>query len=449
MLENLTSRFSRILGGLGKKRMLTERNVADTLKDVRMALLDADVSLGVAREFVASLQEKAVGTSLASGTTPSQGLAQILRESLTELLGGANDALNLRAAPPVVVLLAGVQGAGKTTTAAKLANLLKTRDGTQVSLVSTDVYRPAALEQLEILSREVGVTCHPAASNEKPVDIASRALHQARIGGDQVLIVDSAGRSQVDDDMMREIESLHAAITPTETIFVLDAMAGQDAARTAAAFHKSLALTGTIITKADGDARGGAMITVRALTKCPIKFIGVGEKIDALEPFHPERMVSRILGQGDVATLMEEAARKVDKKSATRVANRIAGGKRFDLQDFRDSMVNMRSMGGVEALGELLPAPKELLERSQNRIDEGAMKRKIAVIDSMTPHERQYPQVISGSRKNRIARGAGVEVRDVAMVLREFKQMQKVSQRFSRKGFQKKLRMAAETQRRA
>ena len=448
MLDNLTSRFSRILGGLGKKRMLTERNVADTLKDVRMALIDADVALGVTREFVADLQNKAIGTSLASGTTPSEGLAQILRESLLDLLGGANDALNLRAAPPVVVLLAGVQGAGKTTTAAKLAYLLKTRDSRQVSLVSTDVHRPAALEQIEILSREVGVVCHPASSDEKPVAIAERAIRRARVDGDQVIIVDTAGRSQVDDAMMAEIESLHAAINPTETLFVLDAMAGQDAARTAAAFHKALALTGTIITKADGDARGGAMLTVRALTRCPIKFIGVGEKIDALEPFHPDRMVSRILGQGDVATLMEEAARKVDQKSATRVANRIAGGKRFDLQDFRDSMVNMKSMGGVEALGELLPAPKELLERSQHKIDHDAMKRNIAVIDSMTPHERQFPQVISGSRKNRIARGAGVEVRDVAVVLREFKQMQKASQRFSRKGFQKKLKMAADMQRR-
>ncbi|MCY4042074.1 MAG: signal recognition particle protein [Gammaproteobacteria bacterium] len=449
MLENLTSRFSRIVGALGRKRTLTERNVADTLKDVRMALLDADVSLGVVRQFVAEVQQKAVGTSLGSGMTPGQGLAQVLRESLIELLGGANDALNLRAAPPVVVLLVGVQGAGKTTTAAKLAHLLKTRDGQQVSLVSTDVYRPAALEQLAILSREVGVVCHAAASSEQPVDIAKRAVHEARVSGDQVLIVDSAGRSQLDDEMMCEIESVHAAISPTETLFVLDAMAGQDAARTAAAFHKTLALTGTIITKADGDARGGAMITVRALTNCPIKFIGVGEKIDALEPFHPERMVSRILGQGDVATLMEEAARKVDQKSATRVANRIVGGKRFDLQDFRDSMANMRKMGGVEALGELLPAPKELLERSQHRVDQQAMKRNIAVIDSMTPHERQFPQVISGSRKNRIARGAGVDVRDVAIVLREFKQMQKASQKFSRKGFQKKLRMAAELQRRA
>ena len=449
MLENLTSRFSRIVGGLGKKRMLTERNVSDTLKDVRMALLDADVSLGVARRFVAELQDKAVGTSLASGTTPSQGLAQILRESLIELLGGANDALDLNAAPPVVVLLAGVQGAGKTTTAAKLAHLLKSRDGKQVSLVSTDVYRPAALEQLEILSREVGVACHAAASDEKPVDIARRALHQARVDGDQVLIVDSAGRSQLDDEMMREIESVHAAITPTETLFVLDAMAGQDAARTAEAFNAALPLTGTIITKADGDARGGAMITVRALTKCPIKFIGVGEKIDSLEAFHPDRMVSRILGQGDVATLMEEAARKVDQKSATRVAGRIASGKRFDLKDFRDSMVNMRSMGGVEALGEFLPVPKEMLERSQHRVDHGAMKRNIAVIDSMTPHERQFPQVISGSRKSRIAKGAGVEVREVALVLREFKQMQKASQKISRKGFQKKMRMAAEMQGRA
>ncbi len=446
MLENLTSRFHRILGGLGRKRMLTERNVSETLKDVRMALLDADVALGVVREFVAELQLKAVGTSLASGTTPSEGLVQILRESLIELLGGANDSLNLRAAPPVVVLLAGVQGAGKTTTAAKLAHLLKSRDGKQVSLVSTDIYRPAALEQLEILSREVGVTCHPASTQEAPVDIAKRALGQARLAADQVLIVDSAGRSQLDEEMMREIEALHAAISPTETLFVMDAMAGQDAARTAAAFHKTLELTGTVITKADGDARGGAMLTVRALTKRPIKFIGVGEKIDALEAFHPDRMVSRILGEGDLATLMEEAARKVDQKSANRVAQRIVGGKRFSLQDFKDSLVNMKSMGGLEGLGDFLPVPKEMLERGQQRMDDSALKRNIAVIDSMTPHERQYPDVIGSSRKSRIARGAGVEAREVAQVLREFRQMQKMSQRVARKGFQKKMQRAMQMQ---
>ncbi len=446
MLENLTSRFNRILGGIGRKRVLTERNVSETLKEVRTALLDADVALGVVREFVADLQQKAVGTSLASGTTPSEGMIQLLRESLIELLGGANDSINLRAAPPVVVLLAGVQGAGKTTTAAKLAFLLKSRDDKQVSMVSTDVYRPAALEQIEILSREVGVKCRPASTGEAPVDIARRALGQARVDGDQVLIVDSAGRSQLDDDMMREIQEVHAAVSPTETLFVVDAMAGQDAARTAAAFHKALELTGTIVTKADGDARGGAMLTVRALTGRPIKFIGVGEKMDALEPFHPDRMVSRILGQGDIATLMEEASRKVDQISATRVAQKIVGGKRFSLQDFKDSLVNMKSMGGMQGLGEFLPVPKELLERNQHRMDDSAVKRNIAVIDSMTPHERQFPDVISASRKNRIARGAGVDIRDVAQVLREYRQMQKMSQRVGRKGFQKKIQRAMQMQ---
>lgn len=446
MLETLTSRFNRILGGIGHKRVLTERNVADTLKEVRTALLEADVALGVVRQFVADLQQKAVGTSLATGTTPSEGLVQILRESLIELLGGANDSINLRASPPVVVLLAGVQGAGKTTTAAKLAMLLKTRDNKQVSLVSTDIYRPAALEQIEILSREVGVKCRPAACEEAPVAIAKRALEQARVDGDQVLVVDTAGRSQLDDDMMREIQEVHAALSPTETLFVVDAMAGQDAARTAAAFHKALGLTGSIVTKADGDARGGAMLTIRALTGQPIKFIGVGEKMDALEPFHPDRMVSRILGEGDIATLMEEASRKVDQKSANRVAQKIVTGKRFGLQDFKDSLVNMRSMGGMQGLGDFLPVPKEMLERSQHRMDESALKRNIAVIDSMTPHERQFPDVISSSRKNRIARGAGVEARDVAQVLREFRQMQKMSQRVARKGFQKKLRRAMQMQ---
>lgn len=446
MFENLTSRLGRILGGLGQKRMLTERNVSQALKDVRTALLDADVALGVVRTFIADLEHRAIGTGLASGSTPSEGLVQILRESLIELLGGANDSLNLRAAPPVVVLLAGVQGAGKTTTAAKLAHFLKSRDGKQVSLVSTDVYRPAALEQLEILSREVGVKCHPAGASEVPVGIAKRALQQARLDADQVLIIDSAGRSQLDEDMMREIEAVHAAVSPTETLFVLDAMAGQDAARTAAAFHKALQLTGTIITKADGDARGGAMLTVRALTNCPIKFIGVGEKIDALEAFHPERMVSRILGQGDLATLMEEAARKVDQKSTKRVADRLVGGKRFGLQDYKDSLVSVKSMGGMEGMGEFLPVPKELLERGQQRMDDSVLKRNIAVIDSMTAHERQFPDVIGSSRKSRIARGAGVDVRDVAQVLREFRQMQKMSQRVMRKGFQKKMQRAVQMQ---
>lgn len=446
MFETLTSRFSRILGGVARKPVLTERNVADTLKEVRAALLEADVALGVVREFVADLQQKAVGTSLASGTTPSEGLVQILRESLIELLGGANDAINLRASPPVVVLLAGVQGAGKTTTAAKLAMRLKTQDEKQVSLVSTDIYRPAALEQIEILSRDVGVKCRPATSEEAPVAIARRALEHARVDGDHVLLVDTAGRSQLDDDMMREIQEVHAAVSPAETLFVVDAMAGQDAARTAAAFHKALALTGTIVTKADGDARGGAMLTIRALTGQPIKFIGVGEKMDALQPFHPDRMVSRILGEGDIATLMEAASRKVDQKSATRVAQKLVTGKRFGLQDFKDSLVNMRSMGGMQGLGDFLPVPKEMLERSQHRMDESVLKRNIAVIDSMTPHERQFPDVISGSRKNRIAKGAGVDARDVAQVLREFRQMQKMSQRVARKGFQKKVRRAMQMQ---
>ena len=446
VFENLTSRFSRILGGAARKPVLTERNVADTLKEVRAALLEADVALGVVREFVADLQQKAVGTSLASGTTPSEGLVQILRESLIELLGGANDAINLRASPPVVVLLAGVQGAGKTTTAAKLAMRLKTQDEKQVSLVSTDIYRPAALEQIEILSRDVGVKCRPATSEEAPVAIARRALEHARVDGDHVLLVDTAGRSQLDDDMMREIQEVHAAVSPAETLFVVDAMAGQDAARTAAAFHKALALTGTIVTKADGDARGGAMLTIRALTGQPIKFIGVGEKMDALQPFHPDRMVSRILGEGDIATLMEAASRKVDQKSATRVAQKLVTGKRFGLQDFKDSLVNMRSMGGMQGLGDFLPVPKEMLERSQHRMDESVLKRNIAVIDSMTPHERQFPDVISGSRKNRIAKGAGVDARDVAQVLREFRQMQKMSQRVARKGFQKKVRRAMQMQ---
>ncbi len=442
MLENLTSRFQRILGGLGRKPVLTERKVAETLKDVRMALLEADVALGVVRTFTAEVQKKAVGSSLASGVTPSEGLIRILRESLLELLGGANDSLNLRATPPVVVLLAGVQGAGKTTTAAKLAHLLESRDNQRVSLVSTDVYRPAALEQLAVLGREVGVTCYPASASETPLDIGKRALQQARIDARQVLIVDTAGRSQLDQDMMQEIQALHAALSPTETLFVLDAMAGQDAARTAAAFHEALALTGTIITKADGDARGGAMLTVRSLTGRPIKFVGVGEKMDALEPFHPERMVSRILGQGDLATLMEEAARKVDQKSATRVAQKIAGGKRFSLQDFKDSLVNMQSMGGIESLGNFLPIPREMLARSQQSMDPSVLKRSIAMIDSMTPHERQFPDVINGSRKQRIAKGAGVDFRDIARMLRQYRQMQKMSQKVGRKGFQKKMQRA-------
>ena len=446
MLENLTSQFGSILGGLGRKRVLTEANVSETLKEVRTALLEADVALGVVREFVADLQQTAVGTALAGGTTPSEGLVQILRNSLIELLGGENDSINTRAAPPIVVLLVGVQGVGKTTTAAKLAHLLKSRDGKQVSLVSTDVHRPAALDQLEILSREVGVKCRPATSREAPVDIAERALRLARVDADQVLIVDSAGRSQLDEQMMEEIKAVHAALSPTETLFVVDAMAGQDAARTAAAFHKALELTGTIVTKADGDARGGAMLTVRALTQRPIKFIGVGEKLDALEPFHPERMVSRILGQGDIATLMEEASRKVDQKSATRVAQRIAGGKRFNLQDFRDSLEGVRSMGGAEGLADFLPLPKDLLERNQHRVDSSAVKRNIAVVDSMTPHERQFPDVLSASRKKRIAGGAGVDIRDVALVLREYKQMQKMSQRVGRKGFQKKLQKLTQMQ---
>ncbi len=434
MFENLTDRLTRALGAVSGKARLTEDNVADALREVRTALLEADVALDVVKDFVARVQGQAIGQAVTQSLTPGQALVKIVRDELVDLMGVANDSLNLATAPPAVVLMAGLQGAGKTTTVAKLARYLKERVGKKVAVVSADVYRPAAIDQLRTLALEVDAIFIDSQPSELPVDIARRALKEARTKFAEVLIVDTAGRLAIDEEMMDEIRALHAAVTPIETLFVVDAMTGQDAARTAKAFAEAVPLTGVVLAKTDGDARGGAALSVRAVTGKPIKFLGAGEKTDALEPFHPERVASRILGMGDVLTLIEEAERKVDRQKAERLAKKIGKGQKFDLEDFRDQLQQMRNMGGVTNLLDKIPGMGQIPQAAQAQMGDGVFRKMEVIIDSMTRQERSYPDVINGSRKRRIASGSGTEISDVNRLLKQHKQMQKVMKKVTRKG---------------
>lgn len=434
MFENLSDRLTRTLKNISGRGRLTEDNIKETLREVRMALLEADVALPVVRDFVNQVKERSVGLEVSKSLTPGQEFLKIVRKALEEAMGEANEELTLNTQPPAVVLMAGLQGAGKTTSVAKLAKFLKERKKKKVMVVSADVYRPAAIKQLETLAKDVDVSFHPSDISQAPVDIVNSAIAAAKLGFYDILLVDTAGRLHVDSEMMNEIKALHAAVKPIETLFVVDAMTGQDAANTAKAFNEALPLTGVILTKADGDARGGAALSIRHITGKPIKFIGMGEKTDALEPFHPDRIASRILGMGDVLSLIEQLEQKVDKEQAAKVAAKVMKGQGFSLEDFRDQLVQMRNMGGMMSMLDKLPGMKNLPAGAMDQVGDKQFKKMEAIINSMTPKERQFPDLIKGSRKKRIAGGSGTQVQDVNQLLKQFTQMQKMMKQMSGKG---------------
>ncbi|BBB24979.1 signal recognition particle protein [Amphritea japonica] len=436
MFENLTDRLAKTLKSVTGQAKLTEDNIQGTLREVRMALLEADVALPVVKVFINSVKERAVGTEVSKSLSPGQVFVKIVQQELEKVMGEANEALNLAAQPPAVVMMAGLQGAGKTTSVAKLSRFLREREKKKVLVVSADVYRPAAIKQLETLAAEVEVDFFPSSVEQKPIDIVNAAINHAKVKHFDVLIVDTAGRLHVDTGMMDEIKALHAAINPVETLFVVDAMTGQDAANTAKAFNDVLPLTGVVLTKTDGDARGGAALSVRHITGKPIKFLGVGEKVDALEPFHPDRVASRILGMGDVLSLIEEVEQKVDKDKAERLAKKVQKGKGFDLEDFRDQLQQMSNMGGMSSLMDKLPGMGQMGQAMQGANlsnAEKGFKQFESIINSMTPHERKRPDVISGSRKKRIAMGSGTQIQDINRLLKQHKQMAKMMKKFSSK----------------
>ncbi len=440
MFDNLTERLGKVLNNLRGQGRLSEENIKETMREVRMALLEADVALPVVREFVEQVKQKAMGEEVMKSLTPGQTLIKIVNDELVKVMGEANEGLDLAAQPPAVILMAGLQGSGKTTSVAKLSRWLQQHGKKKIAVVSCDVYRPAAIDQLQTLAQEVNAQFIPSSGDEKPLDIARRAIAEAKRQFADVLLVDTAGRLHVDAQMMEEIKQLHQAIDPVETLFVVDSMTGQDAANTAKAFNDALPLTGVILTKADGDARGGAALSIRQITGKPIKFIGVGEKTDALEAFHPDRIASRILGMGDVLSLVEEVSRKVDQEKAAKLAKKLQKGKGFDLEDFKEQMLQMANMGGIGGLLDKLPGMGNLPDHVKNQVNDKEIGRLIAIINSMTPHERAFPAVIKGSRKRRIANGSGTQVQDVNKLLKQFTQMQKMMKKMKGGGMKKMMR---------
>ncbi|MDD5276381.1 MAG: signal recognition particle protein [Methylovulum sp.] len=426
MFDNLTDRLSDTLKKLKGQGRLTEDNIKETLREVRMALLEADVALPVVTDFIEQVRQGALGQEVQSSLTPGQSLIKLVQSELVKVMGVANEGLNLKAVPPAVILMAGLQGAGKTTTVAKLGRWLQENQKKKVGVVSADVYRPAAIKQLEMLANELSLTFFDSDITQQPVDIAKNAIDAAKKKFLDVIIVDTAGRLHIDDEMMGEIKALHAAINPIETLFVVDSMTGQDAAITAKAFNDALPLTGVILTKADGDARGGAALSIRHITGKPIKFIGVGEKTNALEPFYPDRIASRILGMGDVLGLIEEIEQKVDKEKAEKFARKMQKGKAFDLEDFREQLQQMHDMGGVSSMMDKLPGINSVPQAMKDQVNDKLLARQIAVICSMTMQERKYPDLIKGNRKKRIAAGCGQELQDVNRILKQFLMMQKM-----------------------
>jgi len=425
VLDNLTTRLTKIVKTIRGEARLTDSNIQEALREVRVALLEADVALPVVRDFIAAVRDKARGTEVVGSLTPGQALVGVVHHELARLMGETNVGLDLAVLPPAVILMAGLQGSGKTTTAAKLARLLLGQKK-KVLLVSCDVYRPAAIEQLQTLAAQVGADFLPSAADERPVAIARHALMHAKTRYYDVLIVDTAGRLAIDEPMMQEVAALHAELRPAETLFVVDAMQGQDAVNVARVFGERLPLTGVILTKLDGDARGGAALSVRQVTGRPIKFAGVGEKLDALEPFHPERMASRVLGMGDILSLVEQAHKQVDLAQAQRVAEKIRKGKGFDLEDFKQQIQQMANMGGLSSMLDKLPAQLAGQINSAQLQDGRQFRRIEGIINSMTPGERADPDLIKASRKRRIAAGAGVPVQEVNRLLNQFEQMQKM-----------------------
>lgn len=438
MFESLTDRLSRTLKSITGQARLTEDNIKDTLREVRKALLEADVALPVVKRFIEQVRTRAVGTEVSKSLSPGQQFVKIVQQELEAVMGEGNVPLNLAHAPSVI-LMAGLQGAGKTTSVAKLGRFLREREKKKVLVVSTDIYRPAAIDQLETLAGEVEVEFFPSSSDQRPVDIAEAAIRHAKIQFFDVVLVDTAGRLHVDDAMMGEIKALHKAIEPIETLFVVDAMTGQDAANTAKAFHEALPLTGVILTKADGDARGGAALSVRQITGKPIKFMGMGEKTDALEAFHPDRVASRILGMGDVLSLIEEAERTVDKSKAEKLGKKIKKGEGFDLEDFRDQLQQLKNMGGMGSLLDKLPGMGQMAEMAKGQATEKEFGKLEAMINSMTPFERRKPDLINGSRKRRICAGSGTQVPDLNRLLKQHKQMQKMMKKVGKKGGMQKM----------
>ena len=443
MFDNLTQRLTQTMQKLRGKGRLTEDSIRETLREVRIALLEADVALPVVQSFIGQVRERALGQEVISSLQPGQAFVKIVHDELVGVMGEENEALDLRASPPVVVLLAGLQGSGKTTTTAKLAKHLKDQSNKKVMVVSCDVYRPAAIDQLKTLAEQVGVIFHPSSATEQPVAIAKQALEAAHKQFVDVLLVDTAGRLHIDTDMMDEIRQLHSAVSPHETLFVVDSMTGQDAANTAQAFNQALPLTGVILTKTDGDARGGAALSVRHITGKPIKFVGTGEKIEALQPFHPERVASRILGMGDVLSLVEDVQRHVDQDKAEKLARKIKKGKGFDLEDFRSQLEQMQNMGGLGNLVDKMPGMTELPDQVKNRVNDRQTISMIAIINSMTPQERTFPDVIRGSRKKRIAMGSGTQVQDINRMLKQFSQMQRMMKKFGKGGMKGMMRKMA------
>jgi len=440
MFDGLSSRLQATVKRLKGHARLTEDNIQDALREVRMALLEADVALPVVREFIAEVREKAMGREVVGSLTPGQALVKVVHDELVQVMGGTGEGLNLATQPPAVVLVAGLQGAGKTTSIGKLARLLREREKKKVAVVSCDVYRPAAIQQLETLAGQVDVTFYPSDTTQRPEAIAGAAVERARREVKDVLLVDTAGRLHVDDAMMAEIRKLHQAIDPIETLFVVDAMTGQDAATTARAFGDALPLTGVVLTKADGDARGGAALSVRKITGVPIKFMGMGERPDALEPFHPERVASRILGMGDVLTLVEEATREVDQDKAEKLARKLKKGRGFNFNDLRDQLSQMQRMGGIGSLLEKLPGAGQLPDAVKTQANDREIRRMMAVIGSMTEQERRRPELIKGSRKRRIATGSGCQIQDVNRLLKQHAQMSKAMKKFSKGGAAKMMR---------
>ncbi len=440
MFDNLSDRLNTAFKRIKGQGRLTEDNIKDTMREVRMALIEADVALSVVREFTENVKERALGQEVMQSLSPGQAMLKIVNDELVKTMGEANEVLNLAAEPPVVILMAGLQGSGKTTTTAKLALWLKERENKSVTVVSADVYRPAAIEQLKTVANDVGADFFPSDVSQKPVQIVKNAIAHAKKQFSDVLIIDTAGRLHVDEQLMDEIRQIHQVAKPTETLFVVDSMTGQDAANTAKAFNDTLALTGVILTKTDGDARGGAALSIRQITGKPIKFMGVGEKTDGLEPFHPDRVASRLLGMGDALSLVEEIERKVDKEKADKLAKKIQKGKGFDLSDYRDQLSQMMDMGGMSAMMDKIPGMSNVPQNVKNQVNDKDLSRQVALINSMTAKERIFPTLINGSRRKRIANGAGLQVQDVNKLMKQYKQAQKMMKKASKGGMAKMMR---------
>lgn len=440
MFENLSDRLSQSLKKISGKASLSESNIQETLREVRVALLEADVALPVVKDFIELVKQRAIGREVSNSLNPGQQFLKIVQAELELVMGEKNESLNLNAQPPAVILMAGLQGAGKTTSVAKLSRFLTEREKKKVMVVSADVYRPAAIDQLKTLADEVDAEFFPSNEQQQPIDIVNQAIAAAKTKFVDVLIVDTAGRLAIDEEMMAEIQQIHKVANPVETLFVIDAMIGQDSVNTAKAFNDALPLTGVVLTKVDGDARGGAALSVRHVTGKPIKFMGVGEKTDALEPFHPERIASRILGMGDVLSLIEDVERKVDKKKAEKFAKKVAKGKRFDLEDLREQLQQMKQLGGMESMMDKIPSMGNMAQMTQQKDMTGQFSKMEYIIDSMTPKERANPDILNGSRKRRITQGSGTTIQDLNRLLKQHKQMGKMMKKMKGKGMQNMMR---------